>query len=68
MFKANLESYKKQCISIDESNFWDVSRVLLEKIEGTSYLQSKEKHNAYLMENPYVARKRNINISMIYQT
>ena len=43
-------------------NVWDVSRVLLEKIEGPSYLQNKEKQNAYLVKHPYVAKKLNINI------
>ena len=50
MFKANLESFKKGCISINENNFWGVSRVLLEKIEGPSYLQNKEKQNDYFVK------------------
>ena len=49
-----------ECGECSETNFWDVSRVLLDEIEGPSYVESKEKHNAYLIENPYVARKRNI--------
>ena len=61
MFKANLENLKKDSSTCSESNFWDVSRVLLDKIEGPSYVESKERHNAYLIENPYVARKCNIN-------
>jgi len=62
MFKANLENYKKNCDSISECNFWDVSRIVLDKIEGPSYLDNKEKHNSYLVDNPYVAKKRNINL------
>ena len=62
MFKANLENYKKDCDSISECNFWDVSRIVLDKIEGPSYLDNKEKHNSYLVDNPYVAKKRNINL------
>ena len=62
MFKANLESFKKGGRCIYESNLWDVSGTLLEKIEGPSYLQNKEKQNDYLVKNPYVARKLNINI------
>ena len=57
-----LETYKKECTSCKDSNFWDVSRVLLEKIEGQSYLNDKKKHNQYLKENPYVAKYRGINI------
>ena len=62
MFKMNLETYKRQCINSMESNFWHVSEVLLEKIEGPTYLANKEKHNKYLRENPYVAKKRLINL------
>ena len=49
MLKANLDNCKKGCIGINESNFWDVSRILLEKIECLSCLQNKEKHNDYLV-------------------
>ena len=66
MFKANLEIFKKGCNACSESNFWDVSRVLLEKIEGSSYLESKEKRNAYLIDNPFVARKRHFNTYKSY--
>ena len=62
LFKANLESFKKECVNVSESNFWEVSRILLEKIEGPSYLSCKIKHNEYLVKNPYVAKKRNINV------
>ncbi len=62
MFKFNLEMFKKESISTKESNFWDVSRVLLEKIEGQSYLGNKERHNTYLAGNPFVAKKRGINL------
>ena len=44
-----------------EDNFWDVSRVLLDKIEGPSYIYSKDRHNEYLRNNPFVAKKRCIN-------
>ena len=43
------------------SNFWDVSRILLEKIKGPSYLHSKEKQNEYLVKHPYVAKKLDVN-------
>ena len=49
MFKANLENYKKNCDSISECNFWDVSRIVLDKIEGPSYLDSKEKRKSYIV-------------------
>ena len=62
MFKMNLEIFKKESIDTKDSNFWDVSRVILDKIEGTSYLKNKEKHNVYLADNPFVAKKRGINL------
>ena len=62
MFKANLENCKKDYDSISECIFRDVSRIVLDKIEGPSYLDSKEKHNSYLADNPYVAKKLNINL------
>ncbi len=62
MFKFNLETFKNESISTKHSNYWDVSRVLLEKIEGNSYLVNKEKHNKYLVDNPFVAKKRGINL------
>ena len=62
MFKGNLETFKKDCVNVSENNFWEVSNTLLEKIEGPSYISGKIKHNEYLINNPYVAKKRNINI------
>ena len=62
MFKANLESFKKECIKSTDCNFWEVSRILLDKIEGPSYVHNKERHNEYLVDHPYVAKKKNINI------
>ena len=32
MFEAILEDYKKDCDSISKCNFWDVSRIVLDKI------------------------------------
>ena len=37
--------------------------MILDRIEGkSSYLENKEKFNQYLMENPYVAKKKGINV------
>ena len=52
MFKANLENYKKDCDSISKCNLLDVSRIVLEKIGGLSYVDNEEKHNSYLVDNP----------------
>ena len=63
IFKINLEKFKKCSMQELRGNYWDVSDTVLEKIEGPSYLKGKEKHNEYLRNNPWVARKRGINIS-----
>ena len=62
-FKANLDRFKKESIHSDENNFWEVSRIILEKIEGNPcYSSSKASHNKYLLENPYIAKRKGINI------
>ena len=62
-FKINLDRFKKECIHSDENNYWEVSNLILSEIEGnSSYLDRKECHNAYLLENPYIAKKKGINI------
>ena len=35
-FKNNLESFKKECLHSCENNYWEVSNLILEKIEGNS--------------------------------
>ena len=63
IFKANLEKFKKECTARNENNFWEVSNLILDKIEGNpSYLANKDRHNAYLLDNPYVAKKKGINL------
>ncbi len=61
-FKIKLESFKSSCIHSSPNNFWEVSQLVLEKIEGPSYLLNKEKHNKYLLDNPIVAKKKGINL------
>ena len=58
----NLESFKNLNSHIcDSGNYWDVSDVVLENIEGPSYIKNKENYNRYLLENPGVAKCRGIN-------
>ena len=64
-FKANLELFKKRnCHVADSGNFWEVSDLVLSKIEGPSYLQNKISHNKYLMANSAVARRKGFNTFM----
>ena len=62
-FKVNLDRFKKECIHSDDNNFWEVSRIILEKIEGNpSYTSNKAAHNKFLTDNPYIAKRKGINI------
>ena len=60
-FKSNFEIFKTNCNSSHDNNYWEVSNLIIEKIEGSNYLANKEKFNRYLLENPFVARKKGIN-------
>ena len=64
-FKVNLQQFKddnieKGCIG----HFWDVSHEVLSRIEGSGYLDNKKKHNSYLELNPFVAKKKFINLNV----
>ena len=61
-FKISLEGFKCSCPDIDTGNFWEVSDLVLSKIEGNNYLENKEKHVKFLTQNPSVAKRKGINI------
>ena len=65
-FKVNLEKFKQEFIedvgSENDGYFWRVSTIVLSKIESDGYLENKRKHNDYLKNNPFVAKKLFINI------
>ena len=62
-FKIKLEKFKLDNIHLAETgNFWDVSEVVLNKIEGKSYLDNKVKQLEYLKHNPGVAIRKGINL------
>ena len=62
-FKNNLQSFKDATVNDAQvGNFWEVSDEVLSRIEGPSYVANKEKHNVYLQLNPFVARKKFINL------
>ena len=57
--------FKSQTKSLgicDSGNFWELSNEVLNRIESGNYLENKLKHNIYLKENPFVAKKKFINI------
>ena len=42
-FKANLENYKMENILDNRNNFWEISCLMLDKIEGSAnYLVNRE--------------------------
>ena len=61
-FKVKLEGFKCGCSEIDTGNFWEVSDIVLSKIEGNSYLENKEKQVKFLRQNPSVAKRQGINL------
>ena len=64
-FKSGLDVFKSQTKSLgicDSGNFWELSNEVLNRIESGNYLENKLKHNIYLKENPFVAKKKFINI------
>ena len=61
-FKIKLEKYKKENIFDSSGNYWEVSNEVLSRIENSSYLENKNKHNKYLWFNPHVAKKQFVNM------
>ena len=62
-FNMYLEKFKSQSVNNSFYNLWEVSNMIIDKIEGNPrYLENKNKFNNYLIENPFVAKKKGINI------
>ena len=64
-FKFMLEGYKLGHLNgnvIDTGNFWELSNEVLDRIEGNNYIENKKVHNEYLKLNPFVAKKKFINL------
>ena len=64
-FKNRLESYKLDCISSANErpgNFWELSDAVLNRIEGANYADNKSSHNEFLKKNPYVTKRKFINM------
>ena len=43
-------------------NFWELSDAVLSHIEGANYADNKSSHNEFLKRNPYVAKRKFINM------
>ena len=53
------------CISsVNEclGNFWELSDAVLSHIEGANYVDNKSSHNEFLKRNPYVAKRKFMNM------
>ena len=64
-FKSGIEKFKRDIISLgqlESGNYWDLSYEVLKRIESDNYLDNKIRHNKYLRENPFVAKKKFINL------
>ena len=64
-FKFMLEGYKLRHINgnvVDTGNFWELSNEVLDRIEGNNYMNNKKVHKEYFKLNPFVAKKKFINL------
>ena len=61
VFKTNLEIFKSKSTALGTSgggHYWDIFDEVLNRIGGGSYLENKIKHNSFLKDNPFVAKKQ----------
>ena len=68
-FKVNLQKYKDKSLSdmynvgnVGLGNFWEVSEHVLNRIEPPSSVVNRPAFCEYMIENPWVARRRGINL------
>ena len=65
-FKANLENYKAHSLAdkfhSSVGHFWEVSDHVLDRIESPSYLAGRPAFREYLNDNPWIAKRKQINI------
>ena len=62
-FKINLDKFKNESVDSCSNKFWEFSNLIIDQIEGNpNYLINKNKFNNYLLENPFVAKRKGINI------
>ena len=65
IFKSRLQYFKEDCINkglTSESYFWNVSYLVLDKIDCPSYLENRIKHLEYIKDKPSLAKKQFINL------
>ena len=59
-FKILLESYKQESINKDKSagNYWELSEEIFNRIDD----RSRDSYVNFMVDNPYIAKKKNVNI------
>ena len=65
-FKEELEKFKVNSICNDvcaSGHFWGLTMEVLDRIEGDKYIENKNLHNEYLILNPFVVKKKFINLN-----
>ena len=65
-FKANLESHKRHSVADiyhnNTGHYWEVSGHVMDRIESPSYLAGRPAFREYLISNPWIAKRKKINI------
>ena len=64
-FKCRLESFKNDCIKGGHNSiyyYWNISDVVLSKIETVSYLENRQQQVDYLKTRPFLSKKRFFNL------
>ena len=66
-FKANLSLHKSQQLKSEHyvssvGNFWEVSERVLQRIESPSAVAGRDAFCEYLIDTPWVAKRKGINI------
>ena len=55
--------FKPSALGISGSgNYWEISDDVFNRIEGGSYLENKMRHNEFLKDNPFAAKRKFINL------
>ena len=62
IFNVNLEDFKRKCVMVIIGNYWEVSNIVIDKIEGPNYNQNKQVQNEFFRNNASVAKRKGINI------
>ena len=57
-FRVYLEYFKRKCVMVETGNYWEVSNIALDKIEGPKNNQNKQVHNEFLRNNALLQNEK----------